>query len=132
MTENVIGGYMGKILRVNLSSEQLSEESPDNETLRKHIGGTGLGTKYLYEEVPPGVEWSDPENRIMFFAGPLSGTKVSGSGIFSIITKGPMTNREVMATAADSTVNVIGTVGGRPSDRLKVPTTPMATPKTVV
>ena len=73
-------GYMGKILRVDLGREQISEESPDNETLRKYVGGTGLGVKYLYEEVPPGVGWSDAENRIMFFAGPFSGTRVSGSG----------------------------------------------------
>jgi aldehyde:ferredoxin oxidoreductase len=86
------GGYMGKILRVDLSSEQISEESLDNETLRKYVGGTGFGTKYLYEEVPPGVEWSDADNRVMFFAGPLGGTKVSGSGTFSVVSKGPMTN----------------------------------------
>ena len=92
MTEKTIGGYMGKILRVDLSNEKISEETPDSETLRKYIGGTGLGVKYLYEEVPPGVEWSDSENRIMFMAGPLSGTKVNGSGIFSVVSKGPMTN----------------------------------------
>jgi aldehyde:ferredoxin oxidoreductase len=87
-----VGGYMGKILRVDLNSEQISEETVDSETLRTYVGGTGLGTKYLYEEVPAGVEWSDADNRIMFFTGPISGTKVSGSGIFSVITKGPMTN----------------------------------------
>lgn len=92
MAAKAMGGYIGKILRVDLSREQISEESPDNDTLRKYIGGTGLGVKYLYEEVPPGVAWSDAENRIMFFAGPLSGTKVSGSGIFSVVSKGPMTN----------------------------------------
>jgi aldehyde:ferredoxin oxidoreductase len=92
MAAKTIGGYMGKILRVDLSREQISEESPDNETLRKYVGGTGLGVKYLYEEVPPGVAWSDAENRIMFLAGPFSGTRVSGSGIFSVISKGPMTN----------------------------------------
>jgi aldehyde:ferredoxin oxidoreductase len=92
MAEKAIGGYMGKILRVDLGHGKISEETPDNGTLRKYIGGTGLGVKYLYEEVPPGVEWSDPENRIMFMAGPFSGTKVNGSGIFSIISKGPMTN----------------------------------------
>jgi aldehyde:ferredoxin oxidoreductase len=86
------GGYAGKILRVDLSNEQISEESPDSETLRKYLGGNGLGAKYLYEEVPPGVEWSDAENRIMFLAGPLGGTRVSGSGTFSVISKGPMTN----------------------------------------
>ncbi len=90
MTE--LGGYTGKILRVNLSNQKLSEESLDEVTLRKYLGGTGLGAKYLYEEVPPGVEWSDAENRLMFFPGPLGGTKVSGSGTFSIVTKGSMTN----------------------------------------
>ncbi|MBN1177364.1 MAG: hypothetical protein JXA51_06755 [Dehalococcoidales bacterium] len=86
------GGYMGKILRVNLSKRELSEESLGEETLRTYIGGTGLGVKYLYEEVPPGVDCFDAENRIMFFAGPMSGTTIGGTGIFSIVSKGPMTN----------------------------------------
>jgi hypothetical protein len=76
-----IGGYIGRILRVDLMNERISEEVLDVETLRKYVGGTALGAKYLDEEVPPGVEWSDPENRIMFFTGSLSGTIV-GSGIF--------------------------------------------------
>jgi aldehyde:ferredoxin oxidoreductase len=84
MTVEAVGGYMGKILRVDLSHEKISEESLDNETLRKYLGGTGMGAKYLYEEVPPGVEWNHAENRIMFFTGPLNGTKVSGSGTFSV------------------------------------------------
>ena len=83
--QNGIGGYAGKILRVDLTNERISEEVLDRDTLRKYVGGTALGAKYLYEEVPPGVEWSDPENRIMFFAGPLTGTRV-GSGIFSVIS----------------------------------------------
>jgi len=87
-----LGGYVGRILRVDLGREQISEESIDTETLRKYVGGTGLGTKYLYEEVPPGVEWSDPDNRLMFFTGPLNGTKVNGTGAVSVISKGPMTN----------------------------------------
>ncbi len=90
--QRAVGGYVGKILRVDLTGERVSEERLDRETMRKYVGGTALGAKYLYEEVPPGVEWSDPENRIMFFTGPLSGTRVGGSGIFSIISKGPATN----------------------------------------
>jgi aldehyde:ferredoxin oxidoreductase len=90
-SESKIGGYMGKILRVDLTNERISEESLDGETLRKYVGGSALGAKYLYEEVPASVEWSDPENRIMFFTGPVSGTKVGGSGIFSVISKGAAT-----------------------------------------
>jgi len=35
-----------------------------------------MGSKILYDEVLPGVQWSDPENRIILAAGPLSGTRV--------------------------------------------------------
>jgi aldehyde:ferredoxin oxidoreductase len=92
MAEEYPGGYTGKVLRVELSSGQITTEKLEAATLRKYVGGTGLGVKYLYEEVPPGVDWSDPENRMMWFAGPLNGTRVSGSGTFSVVTKGPMTN----------------------------------------
>jgi aldehyde:ferredoxin oxidoreductase len=86
------GKYEMRILRVNLSNGQIDEEQINHEMVRKYVGGTGLGTKFLYEEVPPGLEWSDPENRMMFFSGPLGGTRVAGSGTFSVVSKGPMTN----------------------------------------
>jgi aldehyde:ferredoxin oxidoreductase len=87
-----INPYSMKILRVDLSKSRIETEEIGHETVRKFVGGTGLGAKYLYEEVPPGVEWSDPENRMMWFTGPLAGTRVAGSGTFSVISKGPMTH----------------------------------------
>ncbi|MFH1486869.1 MAG: aldehyde ferredoxin oxidoreductase N-terminal domain-containing protein, partial [Chloroflexota bacterium] len=60
MAAKKTGGYAGKFLRVDLSSGRLSEEMPDAATLRGYLGGTGIGTKLMYDEVPPGVEWSDP------------------------------------------------------------------------
>jgi aldehyde:ferredoxin oxidoreductase len=92
MAREVINGYMGKILRVDLSSGSVTEEFPRKELYHTYIGGTGLGAKYLFDEVPPSVSWSDPENRMAFFTGPLSGTKVNGSGTFSVSTKGACTN----------------------------------------
>jgi aldehyde:ferredoxin oxidoreductase len=92
MKNNHKSGYGLRILRVNLSKGQTDVEEISDDMARKYVGGTGLGAKYLYEEVPPGVEWSHPDNRIMFFTGPLAGTKVAGSGTFSVISKGPMTN----------------------------------------
>ena len=92
-------GYAGKILRVNLSDEQISEEKIDEKTARKYIGGTGLGAKYLYDEVPAGVGWSDEDNRIIISTGPLGGTTISGSGTISVVTKGSLTNG---ATATQS------------------------------
>ena len=87
-----IYSYAGNILRVDLSTGQLRTEREDPAMLRKYIGGSCLGAKVIYEEIPSGVEWSDPENRIIIAAGPLSGTRVKGSGTISVITKGALTN----------------------------------------
>jgi aldehyde:ferredoxin oxidoreductase len=87
-----IAGYVGKILRVDLSAGKTCSEDLDEATLIKWVGGVGLGAKYLYDEVPPGVEWADPENRLIWTTGPLAGSGVFGAGTFNVVTKGPMTN----------------------------------------
>ncbi|HLC22958.1 MAG TPA: aldehyde ferredoxin oxidoreductase C-terminal domain-containing protein, partial [Dehalococcoidia bacterium] len=92
MSGNSVPGYAGKVLRVNLTDEHISEEVLDEATLRKWVGGVGFGARYLYDEVPPGVEWNDPENRLIVASGPLGGTKVGGSGTISISAKGCLTN----------------------------------------
>jgi aldehyde:ferredoxin oxidoreductase len=84
-------GYNGKILRVDLTTRETSIEDLDERTARKYLGGTGLGAKILYEEVPPGVEWSDPENRVIIASGPLGGTRVMGSATVTLVTKGAIT-----------------------------------------
>jgi aldehyde:ferredoxin oxidoreductase len=92
MSANTVFGYAGKILRVDLTNEHISEEILDEATLRKWVGGSGFGAKYLYDEVPPSVQWDDPENRLIVASGPLGGTSVGGSGTISISTKGCLTN----------------------------------------
>ncbi|UCG84113.1 MAG: aldehyde ferredoxin oxidoreductase family protein [Dehalococcoidia bacterium] len=83
---------MNKILRIDLTSSKLTHETIPEAILKQFIGGTGIGAKYLYEEVVPNVEWNDPENRLILATGPLTGTTVGGSGTFSLVTKGPLTN----------------------------------------
>ncbi len=92
MPDKRIPGYAGKVLRVNLTDRTVQEEEPDLRTLQKWVGGVGLGAHYLYQEVPPSVEWSDPENRLIWTTGPLAGSGLSGAATINILTKGPMTN----------------------------------------
>jgi aldehyde:ferredoxin oxidoreductase len=86
------GGYLGQILRVDLENSSITVEPLDESLLPGFIGGAGLGARYLYNEVPPGVEWNDPENRLCFFSGPFGGTRYAGSGMIAVVSKGPMTN----------------------------------------
>lgn len=85
-------GYTGQLLRVDLTTGTISVERLEDSTFRKYIGGLGLGLKILYDEVPPGTAWSSPENRLVLASGVLGGTRVPGSGTFSVATKGPLTN----------------------------------------
>src|SRR5690554_787383 len=91
-------GYTGRIARINLSTRQVKYELPDGEIIRKFLGGTGLGIYYLYNEVSPDVDWSDPENRFILMSGPLGGT-VGPTGLYTIVTKGPMNNGPAGAQA---------------------------------
>ncbi|GAF93168.1 unnamed protein product, partial [marine sediment metagenome] len=84
-------GYMGQILRVNLSTGELKEEIPDEQDLRMYLGGAGLATKYLLDEVPKGIDPLGTENKLIFMTGPMTGTMSPSTGRFSVVAKSPLT-----------------------------------------
>ncbi len=85
------GGYIGKFLRVDLSSGGIKEEKISEEILRDFIGGRGLGVKILYDELRPGVDPLSPENKIAILTGPVTGTSAPESGRWCSVTKSPLT-----------------------------------------
>lgn len=87
-----IGGYLGRILRVDLTKGESTVEELNEDFIKKWVGGVGFGAKYLWDEVPAGIEWSDPENRMIWTTGPLAGSGVYGAATFNVAAKGPMTN----------------------------------------
>ncbi|MEM1540001.1 MAG: aldehyde ferredoxin oxidoreductase family protein [Candidatus Bathyarchaeia archaeon] len=87
-----LGGYSGKIARVDLTNEQAKVENLRWEWAAKYIGGKGLGFKYLYEELKPKLNPLSPQNKIIFMTGPLSGTVAPATGKYVVITKSPRTN----------------------------------------
>ncbi|HEY5555746.1 aldehyde ferredoxin oxidoreductase family protein [Acetobacterium sp.] len=84
-------GYMGKILRINLTTGVISKEDLDFELAKKFIGGRGLGTKIFSDEVDPKVDPFAPENKIIIINGPLSGTATPTGGRYMVVTKSPLT-----------------------------------------
>ncbi|MFX1377389.1 MAG: aldehyde ferredoxin oxidoreductase family protein [Promethearchaeota archaeon] len=82
---------MGKILRVNLSTGKITEEFPNEETLKMYLGGSGLATKYLLDETSKGIDPLGPENKLIFMTGPLTGTPSPSTGRYSVCAKSPLT-----------------------------------------
>lgn len=89
-----LGGYMGRILRVDLWREKLYIEPllPEN-TLRKWIGGRGLGVYLMLREVNPRVDPFSPANKAIVATGPVTGVAgIPASGRWCSVTKAPLTN----------------------------------------
>lgn len=84
-------GWFGKALRVNLSTGVIAEEEIEKSLLASWLGGRGLGTHMIYQEVPADCNPLGPENKLVFAAGPLTGSDFPGSGRFSVSTKSPLT-----------------------------------------
>ncbi len=91
------GGYVGKILRVNLTDKTFKTEALPENLARDYIGGAGFGIKYLYDEVPAGTEALDPENKLIFASGPMSGTDAPCASRMALTTKSPLTGAVGMA-----------------------------------
>jgi aldehyde:ferredoxin oxidoreductase len=83
-------GYNGKILRINLKERTIKIEALDLEEAKKFIGGRGLGTKILMDEIDPMVEPLSAENKLIFITGPLTGTPVPTGGRYMVVTKSPL------------------------------------------
>jgi len=47
---------VSKLLRVNLTTGDISTEEIDASIAKDFIGGLGIGVKYLYDEIDPKVE----------------------------------------------------------------------------
>ncbi len=84
-------GYLGKILHLNLSNSKGHIEDLDEEWAQQFIGGSGLGTKFLYEMTDERTNPLSPENPLIFMTGPFTGTSVPLSGRHAVVSRSPLT-----------------------------------------
>ena len=85
------GGYMGKLLFVNLSTGVMKEEPPDENLCRDFIGGYGIGARLLYSRQKSGVDPLGRENTLGLLTGPLTGTPAITGCRFTVAGKSPLT-----------------------------------------
>jgi aldehyde:ferredoxin oxidoreductase len=85
------GGWVGQILRVDLTAGTATPEPLNLEWAAECIGGRGLGARYLIAEADPKLDPFDPQMPIIFATGPLTGTNASCGARYMVVTKGPLT-----------------------------------------
>jgi len=88
---SMVGGYIGRILNVDLSTGVVSEEELPENLLRYFIGGAGLGAKLIFDRQKAKVDPLGPENILGFVTGPFTGTLVPYSGRYQVMAKSPLT-----------------------------------------
>jgi len=84
-------GYGGHILRVDLTSGLTHREKTDPTYMLNVIGGRGLNSTRLYEELERDCDPLAPENLLLIGVGPLTGTLLSASAFMTISGKSPLT-----------------------------------------
>jgi aldehyde:ferredoxin oxidoreductase len=84
-------GYLGRILRLDLSRGALWDEPLNEVYARQYVGGSGLAARYLYDVLEPGTDPLGPDNPLLFLTGPLVGTSMTSAGRYSVCARSPLT-----------------------------------------
>ncbi len=87
----MLHGYGGHILRVDLSSGKILREKTDPGYMLEVIGGRGLNSRRLYDELKRDIDPLSEENMLLIGVGPVTGSLFSTSAYMTISGKSPMT-----------------------------------------
>ena len=85
-------GWMGQMLRVDLSTGSIRAEKLSEDLARDYIGGNGFAARILWDELEEGLDPFDPRNQVIFASGPLTGTIWPTTGRLKVASKSPMSN----------------------------------------
>ncbi len=84
-------GYAGKILHVDLTKGKLSTEQPTEEFYKTYIGGSAMGTYYVFKNTPAGADPLGPENTLTIMISATTGVSISGNSRMTATAKSPLT-----------------------------------------
>jgi aldehyde:ferredoxin oxidoreductase len=86
-----IYGYNHRLLRVDLARQAFTVERIPAPAALEFLGGRGFTAKYCYDEIPPHTDPLGPGNKLVFAAGPLTGTRMPSSGRYAVGCRSPHT-----------------------------------------
>ncbi len=83
--------YCGSVLRLDLASASATIEPLNLDWAALYLGGKGLMLRYLWEEVPRGIDPWSPDNPVILMTGPFCGTSVTTASRLVVGCKSPVT-----------------------------------------
>jgi aldehyde:ferredoxin oxidoreductase len=94
------GGYLGRVLRVNLTERKATVEPLADELARAYLGGRGLGAWHYRREVSAETDPLSPDNRMFFFTGPLTGLPLPATTKVACTTKSAETGHYLCSNSS--------------------------------
>ena len=85
------GGYMGRVLQINLSTGDVTDYPWTDKDRALYIGGKTMAAKILYDTLTGRENAYSEENPLIISTGPLTGTGVPSSSRFNISSLSPQT-----------------------------------------
>ena len=86
-----LGGYMGKVIKIDLSTQQINEYPWTDNDRKLYLGGKIMAAKILHDNINSKIDPYSPDNLLVITTGPLTGTGAPSSGRFNISTVSPLT-----------------------------------------
>jgi aldehyde:ferredoxin oxidoreductase len=102
---------MAKILRVNVSDRTAAFEDLSDQY--RLLGGRGLTSTIVYDEVDPTCHPLGPSNKLVFAPGVITGTHAPTSGRVSVGAKSPLTGGIKEANAGSAWPQLVARLGIR-------------------
>ena len=85
------GGYMGRVLQINLSTGDVTDYPWTDKDRDLYIGGKTMAAKILYDTLTGRENAYSEENPLIISTGPLTGTGAPSSSRFNISSLSPQT-----------------------------------------
>jgi len=82
---------MGKMLMVDLYSNELKDEVLDEKLSHQFIGGYGIGARILFSRQKAGVDPLGPGNTFGILTAPFTGTPALSGTRYTVVGKSPLT-----------------------------------------
>lgn len=86
-----LGGYMGRVLRIDLTTRDVADYPWTDDDRRATLGGKVMAARILLDILPQGADAFGRENVVVVSTGPLTGSGAPSTARFNVSALSPLT-----------------------------------------